>query len=66
MKFLSTILSQGFVVLCNVKIIIGTKDDEKKAFLHQLKHLDGNYAGGLETYLTNAKRLLRDAQDGES
>ena len=42
----------------------GTKDAQKRRFLEQLRHLDGNYAGGLPHYMENAKRLLRDARDG--
>jgi len=42
------------------------KDEDKKRFLAQLMHLDANYSGGLPEYIRNAKKLLRDAQDGET
>lgn len=44
----------------------GVKDKEKRRFLAQLLHLDANYSGGLPEYIRNAKKLLRDAQDGKN
>lgn len=42
----------------------GADDDKKVKFVDQLKALDGNYPGGLESYITNAKDLLQKSKDG--
>ena len=34
------------------------------ALVNQLKQLDANYPGGLQKYVTNAKRLLEDSKSG--
>ena len=41
-------------------------DKDKKRLLAQLAHLDANYSGGLPEYIRNAKKLLRDSQDGDT
>ncbi len=46
-------------------LLAGEKDEDKKRFLAQVVHLNANYSGGLPGYIRNAKKLLRDAQDGE-
>ena len=40
------------------------KDDEKRRLLDQLCHLDSSYAGGLIQYVQNARRLLKESQEG--
>lgn len=47
-------------------VSIGSKDKEKRRLVAQLCHLDSNYAGGLPGYIRNAKKLLKDAQDGDT
>jgi hypothetical protein len=42
----------------------GDKDVDKRRLLAQLRHLDGNYSGGLRAYLRNSKRLLEDSRLG--
>ena len=32
--------------------------------MNQLKQLDANYPGGLQKYVTNAKRLLEESKSG--
>ncbi|KAG5050451.1 hypothetical protein JHK85_011554 [Glycine max] len=44
----------------------GVDDDHKNAFFDQLTRLDSSYPGGLEAYITNAKRLLADSKAGRN
>lgn len=45
----------------------GTNDDKKHAFFSQVFQLsDGYKAGGLAGYLQNARKLLKEAKDGEN
>ena len=44
--------------------LLGKKDADKRRLLAQLRHLDGNYSGGLRAYLRNSKRLLEDSRLG--
>ena len=45
-------------------LLSGEKDADKRRLLAQLRHLDGNYNGGLRAYLRNSKRLLEDSRLG--
>ncbi len=42
----------------------GTNDEAKTAFLDSLEKIDGNYPGGLASYITNARKLLAEAKAG--
>ncbi len=42
----------------------GDSDERKVALVNQLKQLDANYPGGLQKYVTNAKRLLEESKSG--
>lgn len=42
----------------------GDQDDRKKVLVDQLKQLDANYPGGLQKYITNAKKLLEESKSG--
>ncbi|KAK9821196.1 hypothetical protein WJX74_008774 [Apatococcus lobatus] len=42
----------------------GAHEASGHQLLQQLQHLDANYNGGLKAYITNAKKLLQDAQAG--
>ena len=42
----------------------GDHDDKKAALVVQLKQLNANYPGGLQKYVTNAKRLLEESKSG--
>ena len=42
----------------------GDYDDKKAALVEQLKQLNANYPGGLQKYVTNAKRLLEESKSG--
>lgn len=44
----------------------GEKDEEKSNFLQKLKSFDRGYPGGLTAYIQKARRLLSDAQKGQS
>ncbi|CAL5221642.1 g3868 [Coccomyxa viridis] len=44
----------------------GDSDDRKMALVNQLKQLDANYPGGLQKYVTNAKRLLEESKSGKN
>jgi UDP-sugar pyrophosphorylase len=44
----------------------GTADSEKAAFLKLLARVDGSYPGGLAGYISNARKLLEEAQKGEN
>jgi len=43
---------------------IGTNDEEKIKLCEQLADLDNSYPGGLTSYLTKAKKLLKESADG--
>ncbi|CAI5949601.1 unnamed protein product [Closterium sp. NIES-65] len=43
---------------------IGSNDDDKRRFFEQAAQLDASYPGGLPRYISNARRLLADSQDG--
>jgi UDP-sugar pyrophosphorylase len=42
----------------------GTDDEHKQKLAEQLADLDDSYPGGLESYLSKAKKLLKDSSDG--
>ena len=42
----------------------GDCDDKKVVLVEQLKQLNANYPGGLQKYVTNAKRLLEESKSG--
>ena len=42
----------------------GVNDEAKAAFLASLHKIDGNYPGGLVSYISNARKLLAEAQEG--
>lgn len=44
----------------------GTADAEKSAFLTLLERVDNSYPGGLAGYISNARKLLAEAQKGEN
>ena len=44
----------------------GTNDEAKTAFLATLSRIDTSYPGGLTGYITNARKLLAEAQKGEN
>ena len=47
-----------------IPLLAGDSDDRKMALVDQLKQLDANYPGGLQKYVTNAKRLLEESKSG--
>lgn len=42
----------------------GLDDHKKSAFFEQVSRLNSSYPGGLESYIKNAKRLLKESRDG--
>lgn len=42
----------------------GVKDGEKRQLMSQLRGLDAAYSGGLLHYISNARRLLQDSEQG--
>ncbi len=44
----------------------GTADESKIEFLAALTKIDGNYPGGLTGYITNARKLLAEAKEGNN
>ena len=42
----------------------GTNDEAKAAFLQSLARINGSYPGGLTGYISNARKLLAEAQAG--
>ncbi len=42
----------------------GTNDEAKAAFLQSLARINGSYPGGLSGYISNARKLLAEAQAG--
>lgn len=44
----------------------GTADAEKAAFLGALAKIDGNYPGGLGSYIANSRKLLAEAREGKN
>ena len=43
---------------------LGQEDDNKRRMLKHLLHLNASYAGGLPSYIVNARRLLHDSKQG--
>ncbi len=41
---------------------LGTNDEKKKSFVAALLHADASYSGGLESYITNAQKLLAQSK----
>lgn len=44
----------------------GTNDDAKAAFLAALTNVNASYPGGLTGYITNARKLLAEAKQGDN
>jgi UDP-sugar pyrophosphorylase len=45
---------------------LGVNDEAKHQFFLQVKHLNESYPGGLAAYITNARKLLASAKNGEN
>lgn len=43
---------------------VGTDDEKKHNFFKQIKQLNSGYPGGLSSYISNAKDLLKKSKEG--
>lgn len=62
--FINSLIEYGQAHLFECWDEVGKCDQEKINFLGQLKNVNKSYPGGIEQYILNARKLLKDSSEG--